>query len=76
MIIQFDVCCYMIPLANMDVSFIMSHNCYSVFGKFGVVNDIVNSFLVLIDFRLWFLIMMTIIVLLSTFYRLVPCMSE
>ena len=45
MIIQFDVCCYMIPLANMDVSFIMSHNCYSVFGKFGVVNDIVNSFL-------------------------------
>lgn len=47
MIIQFDVCCYMIPLANMDVSFIMSHNCYSVFGKFGVVNDIVNSLLVL-----------------------------
>lgn len=47
MIIQFDVCCYMIPLANMDVSFMMSHNCYSVFGKFGVVNDIVNSFLVL-----------------------------
>ena len=44
MIIQFDVCCYMIPLANMDVSFITSHNCYSVFGKFGVV---VNSFLVL-----------------------------
>ena len=40
----------MIPLANMDVSFIMSHNCYSVFGKFGVVIDIVNivnSFLVL-----------------------------
>ena len=34
MIIQFDVC-------------IMSHNCYSVFGKFGVVNDIVNSLLVL-----------------------------
>ena len=47
MIIQFDVCCYMIPLANMDVSFIMSHNCFSIFGKFGVVNDIVNSFLVL-----------------------------
>ena len=50
MIIQFDVCCYMIPLANMDVSFIMSRNCYSVFGKFGVVIDIVNivnSFLVL-----------------------------
>ena len=45
MIIQFDVCCYTIPLANVDVSFIMSHNCYSVFGKFGVVNDIVNSFL-------------------------------
>ena len=40
----------MIPLAYMDVSFIMSHNCYSVFGKFGVVIDIVNifnSFLVL-----------------------------
>ena len=50
MIIQFDVCCYMIPLANMDVFFIMSRNCYSVFGKFGVVIDIVNivnSFLVL-----------------------------
>ena len=47
MIIQFDVCCYTIPLANVDVSFIMSHNCYSVFGKFGVVNDIVNSLLVL-----------------------------
>ena len=40
----------MIPLANMDVSFIMSCNCYSVFGTFGVVIDIVyivNSFLVL-----------------------------
>ena len=45
MIIQFDVCCYMIPLANMDVSFIMSHNCYSVFGKFGVVNDMLIVFL-------------------------------
>ena len=74
MIIQFDVCCYMIPLANMDVSFIMSHNCYSVFGKFGVVNDIVNSLLVLS--KISDLIMMMIIVLLSTFYRLVPCMSE
>ena len=74
MIIQFDVCCYMIPLANMDVSFMMSHNCYSVFGKFGVVNDIVNSLLVLS--KISDLIMMMIIVLLSTFYRLVPCMSE
>lgn len=64
----------MIPLVNMDVSFIMSHNCYSVFGKFGVVNDIVNSLLVLS--KISDLIMMMIIVLLSTFYRLVPCMSE
>lgn len=64
----------MIPLVNMDVSFIMSHNCYNVFGKFGVVNDIVNSLLVLS--KISDLIMMMIIILLSTFYRLVPCMSE